>query len=111
MTDSSQVIQGSQEWLNLRCGLVTASRIADVVAKTKSGPSASRANYRSQLAVEILTGTPDESFTNAAMQWGTETEPLARNAYESHKGLFVEQIGFIYHPTIKGSGSYLTTNS
>jgi hypothetical protein len=74
----TEIVQGSPEWKALRCGRVTASRVADVVARTKTGYSASRANYLAQLIAERLTGTPAESYTNAAMQHGTETEPEAR---------------------------------
>jgi hypothetical protein len=69
----------------LRLGKVTASRVADVVAKTKSGYSAGRANYAAQLIAERLTGTVAEAYTNAAMQHGTETEPEARAAYEFYQ--------------------------
>ena len=62
--------QGSPEWHALRCGKATASRIADIVAKTKTGYSTSRANYMAELVAERLTGTPAESYTNAAMQIG-----------------------------------------
>ena len=80
---TEQIIQGSVEWLQIRCGKVTASRVADVVARTKSGPAASRANYMAELIAERLTGEPAEKSTmNAAMQWGTEKEPDARAAYE-----------------------------
>ncbi|HMI55184.1 MAG TPA: hypothetical protein VK494_03255 [Gemmatimonadaceae bacterium] len=54
----NEIVQGSPEWKALRCGKVTASRVADVVAKTKTGYSASRANYLAQLIAERLTGTP-----------------------------------------------------
>ena len=97
--------QGTQEWFQDRCGKVTASRVADVVAKTRSGYSASRDNYLAQLVCERMTGAPAESFTNAAMQWGTEQEPFARAAYESAKDVLVEQVGFIHHPNIAGSGA------
>jgi len=97
--------QGTTQWFQDRCGRVTASRVADVVAKTKSGYSASRDNYMAQLVCERMTGTPAESFTNAAMQWGTEQEPFARAAYESAKDILVEQVGFIHHPAIDGSGA------
>lgn len=97
--------QGSAEWLSARAGMITASRIADLMAKTKTGESAIRANYRAQLVAERLTGKPQESFTNAAMQWGTETEPLARSAYELQNGVMVDQVGFIPHPTIQFSGA------
>lgn len=97
--------QGSAAWLAERAGKVTASRIADVIARTKSGPSASRAAYMGELAAERLTGTPAESFTNADMQRGTELEPLARVAYESASGHFVEECGFVAHPKIAMSGA------
>jgi putative phage-type endonuclease len=100
----SEIIQGSPEWFALRLGKVTASRVADVVAKTKSGYSTSRANYAAQLIAERLTGTVAESYTNAAMQHGTETEPEARSAYEFYQGVTVEQIGFVPHPQIEQAG-------
>lgn len=101
----NEIEQGSQEWLQARLGRVTASRVADVVAKTKSGYSASRANYMAQLIAERLTGTVQESFTNAAMQWGTANEDAARAAYEFTSGHAVETVGFVEHPTIKMTGA------
>lgn len=103
MTDT--ISQGSADWFAIRCGKVTASRVADVVAKTKSGYSASRANYAAQLIAERLTGTVAESFSNAAMQWGTEQEPEARLAYEFRTDAEVEQIAFVEHPSIAMSGA------
>lgn len=97
--------QRSKEWFASRCGHVTASRVADVIAKTKSGYSASRANYMAQLVAERLTGKPAESFSNAAMEWGTQTEPYARAAYESKADVLVDEIGFVLHPSIAFSGA------
>lgn len=102
---SEELKQGSPEWFAARLGRVTASRIADVIAKTKSGWGASRANYMAELVAERLTGTVAPSYTNAAMQWGTETEPLARAAYEFRQDKTVAEVGFITHPTIKMSGA------
>jgi putative phage-type endonuclease len=96
--------QRTEEWYQARLGKVTASRVADVLAKIKTGESASRKNYKMELVVQRLTGQPGESFTNAAMEWGTATEPQARMAYEAHTGSFVEEKGFIDHPTIEGFG-------
>ena len=101
----SDIEQGTDEWFAIRCGKVTASRVADVIATTKSGYSASRANYEAQLICEILTGKPAESYSNAAMQWGTETEPLARAQYELKTGNMVNQIGFVVHPMIEQAGA------
>jgi putative phage-type endonuclease len=97
--------QGSQEWLQERCGRVTASRIADLMARTKTGWGASRANYASQLICERLTGCVTPSFTNAAMIHGTETEPEARRAYEFFVDCDVQQVGFIQHPSIEMAGA------
>lgn len=97
--------QRTDEWFASRLGKATASRIADIIAKTKTGPSASRENYAVQLVLERITQSKGESYSNAAMQWGTETEPLARQAYELKRGLFVDEIGFIDHPTIANSGA------
>ncbi len=94
------MIQGSQEWLQLRAGRVTASRVADVVARTKSGYGASRANYMAELIAERLTGIPAPSFTNAAMQHGVEQEPHARRAYAELMGVEVVEVPFVEHPEI-----------
>lgn len=96
--------QGTIEWHLQRLGKVTASRVADVLSKGKSGESASRKNYRTELVVQRLTGQPGESFTSAAMEWGTATEPLARVAYEAEMGVFVNQVAFIDHPNIANFG-------
>lgn len=98
-------IQRTDEWFAARLGKATASRIADIVARTKSGYSASRANYSAQLVAERLTGTVAESFSSAAMAWGTEKEPEARAAYEWETDATVTEIGFVDHPRIAMSGA------
>lgn len=100
-----EIVQGTPEWHALRLGKVTASRVADVIAKTKSGPSASRAKYAAELIAERLTGTTAERFTNAAMAWGTEQEPAARKTYEFYRDTDVTQVAFVLHPTIGDSGA------
>jgi len=97
--------QGTDEWFAARIGKVTASRVADVIAKTKTGYSSSRDNYMAQLICERLTNQKGESFTNAAMQWGTETEPLARISYEVAQNVLVDEVGFIPHPRILMAGA------
>ena len=97
--------QGGDEWFAARLGRLTASRMADVIATTKTGYSASRAGYAVELALERITGQGEPGFTNAAMQWGTDTEPLARAAYEMHTGDFVSLAGFVGHPTIEMAGA------
>jgi len=97
--------QRTEEWFAARCGKVTASRVADIIAKTKTGPSASRENYLAQLVCERMTGKPAESYSNAAMQWGVDQEIYARSAYEHAKDVLVEEMGFAVHPTIEGAGA------
>lgn len=96
------MIQGSPEWFAARIGKVTASKVADVMATTKSGPAASRQNYMMELLCQRLTGTIEQGFTNAAMQRGTEMEPIARSAYEARNGLFVTEVGLVDHPELEG---------
>lgn len=102
---TADIIQGSPEWFAIRCGKVTASRVADVVARTKTGWGASRANYMAELVAERLTGTRQEGYSNAAMQWGTDMEPEARRTYEFYRDVDVVQAGFIVHPRIETSGA------
>jgi putative phage-type endonuclease len=97
--------QRTEEWFAARCGKVTASRVADIIAKTKTGASASRDNYLAQLVCERMTGKPAESYSNAAMLHGTETEPFARAAYEAKMDILVTEVGFIDHPWIPMSGA------
>lgn len=97
--------QRSDEWFQARIGKVTASRIADVCARTKTGWGASRKNYMAELVAERLTGTRVEGFTNAAMQWGTDQEPEARIAYEFYRDATVVATGFVPHPSIADTGA------
>ncbi len=102
---TEELIQGSDAWFQARCGRVTASRVANVIAKTKTGWGASRANYQAQLIAERLTGNPAETYSNAAMVWGTDTEPQAVAAYEFYTDTETEKIGFVVHPTIDKAGA------
>lgn len=103
--DTLTLVQGTAEWHAARCGCVTASRVADVIAKTKTGASASRTNYLAELVAERLTGEGAERFTNAAMAWGTEKEPEARAAYSFIHDADVQEVGFVLHPAIEKTGA------
>ena len=102
---AAALVQGSDEWFAARLGKVTASRVADVIAKTKTGWGASRKNYAAELIAERLTGVTAQSYTNAAMQWGTDTEPQARTAYEFFRDAEVQEVGFVDHPSIPMTGA------
>lgn len=97
--------QRTPEWFAARAGKVTASRVADIIARTKTGFSTSRANYKAQLVCERLTGCVEESYTNAAMQWGIDKEPDARAAYCFRHDVDVMEVGFVDHPTIDMTGA------
>jgi putative phage-type endonuclease len=97
--------QRSPDWFATRCGKVTASRIGDLMAKTKTGWGASRANYAAQLVAERLTQSVEPGFTNAAMLHGIEQEANARACYEFDRGVTVQEIAFIDHPKIPMSGA------
>lgn len=97
--------QREDDWFKARLGKATASRFGDIMAKTRTGYSASRKNYKAQLVIERLTGEVTESYTNGAMQWGIDTEPLARVAYELSSGNDVEQCGSIDHFELEAGAS------
>ena len=99
--------QGTEAWKLAKCGWVGASRVADIIAKTrtKGEPSASRATYMGQLIAERLTGIPMDSFKSEAMQFGTDTEAEARAAYQFEAGVLVAKTGFVPHPTIHMAGA------
>ena len=97
--------QRTPEWYAARCGKVTASKVHDIVARTKSGYTAGRKNYEAQLIAERLTGEVADSFSSPAMEWGMETEPQAILAYEFVTGLSVQPVGFVDHPDIEMSGA------
>ncbi len=93
----SNAAQGSAEWERLRLGKATASRFADVLA---GGKGLSRRTYATQLALEIITGRAAETYTSAAMELGSEREPIARAEYEAITGNFVTEVGFCLHDSL-----------
>jgi len=97
--------QQTEQWHNARLGKVTASRLSDVMARTKTGYGASRANYMTELVLERLTGRRAEGYTNAAMQWGIDTEADAKAAYEFRTNAEIVSVGFIDHPLIDMTGA------
>ena len=97
--------QRTEAWHNARCGKVTASNLHKVLAKTKTGYGADRGHYMTQLVLERITGNRADGYTSAAIQWGIEQEQFARAAYEAYRGVLVEEVGFIPHPTIEMAGA------
>ena len=97
-SDTQHLEQGSPEWLMARRGKITASKVAEVLAVTKNGPSERRTKYLWQLVSERLTGDFTRTYTNDAMLWGIENEPIAREFYEALNDVKVEQVGLYIHP-------------
>lgn len=96
------ISQQTVEWLQMRVGLVTASRMSDVMAKLKS---AARYGYKKEIVYECLTGLSADTYVSPAMEWGIENEPLARAAYELDHNLDVEDGGFFIHDKISRFGA------
>jgi len=105
--------QGTKEWFSVRLGCVTSSRIADAISfltrKSKNGgpgdETKARLNLKWELAAEILSGDNAEHYVSKWMDEGRAKEPHARAAYEVNKGVFCQQVGFAFHPTIKLAGA------
>jgi putative phage-type endonuclease len=105
--------QGDAAWLRARCGRITASRMADVMAvlKRKSGdkgpgePAAARINYCNELVTERLTGIANNHYVSKDMENGTFLEPIARAEYEMATGLSVDLTGFVEHSRLPFSGA------
>jgi len=91
--------QGSIEWLSLRLGKITASRVKDVLTKGRgTSPSKTSESYMMELIAEILTGNSKPFFENDAMRWGTETEPQARAMYAVNNDFVdVKEVAFVEH--------------
>ena len=88
--------QRTDEWYTVKCGKIGASSMSDVMAKGRgNSESKTRRAYMVRLIAERLSGQPQETYQNAAMQWGIDTEPQAREAYEADTLNVVEQVGFV----------------
>lgn len=104
MVQEEIVEQGSDAWVRCRLGKVTGSRIADIMARTKTGWSASRDAYMAELICERLTGQRYEKFKSKSMERGNEVEDDARAAYAFRFDVDPISVGFVDHPTIAMAG-------
>ena len=96
MTDAEKAA-----WLQSRCGKLTASRMADAMDMLKSGkPGAARVRLMHELIAERMTGDSVPHFVNSFMQWGLDTEPAAKSAFELATGQMLTNCGLFDHPTI-----------
>lgn len=86
--------QGSQDWLDARCGLLTASNVGKLVTSTlKHSESETARALVDTLVAERITGVVDYVHPSFDMERGTMDEPLARDVYAEHHAP-VEEIGF-----------------
>jgi putative phage-type endonuclease len=109
MANNMRVIkcdQGTAQWLDVKRGKISASRIAEVMDYLKKGgEGASRRNYRTEILAERLSGRSEDHYVSPEMEWGTEFEPQARAAYEIANDVMVDQVGFVLHPEFDFAGS------
>lgn len=95
------MLQGSKEWLALRCGLLTGSRMKAAMAVGRNGrPLVARRRLVQTLVQEIKTGCPEYTEPNEYMMHGTRMEPLACMAYEFATGYEVSHVAFVPHPIL-----------
>jgi len=98
---NEELIQGSDEWFSARRGKITASRLGDLMKKTKYGESTYKTRLRTELAIERITGKSASSVVmNQAMHDGIEREPEARQLFEAVTGKEVALCGSFDHPSI-----------
>lgn len=96
----SEIVQGSEEWFALRCGLATASRFSSIISGLGK-ISTSMDGYAAELAADRFAGRAlDKWEGNAATERGNELEGQARSFYEIMNGVEVEQVAFEKHPTL-----------
>ena len=98
---NEELIQGSEQWHAARNGMITASRLADIMKKTKYGESTYKTRLRFQLAIERISGkSASDTVMNKAMYDGVEREPDARTLFEAVTGKEVALCGSFDHPEI-----------
>lgn len=95
-----QAEQGSPEWYAHRAGHATASRFKDILAGKKA-----RELYLYELVGERLAGEAKRAVSSKSIEWGHESEPLAREEYTIQTGELIAQVGFAVHSRIKWVGA------
>lgn len=90
--------QGSDEWLSLRMGKITGTRLKSVLMK-KDDPV-----LIYEILSEMFNPVIEDGYVSADMQRGKDLEPIARAAYEEYSGHRIEQVGFVLHDKYEYSG-------
>ena len=110
------LMQNTPEWLMQRIGMCTGSKVADVIGRKKQTKAQiekgevaeylkGRDDYMWDVVVERLTGRATDHYISPAMEHGTDTEPLARAAYETAMDVDVKHGGFFVHPQMEWFGA------
>lgn len=103
---TESIPQRTEAWFEARLGKLGASKVKDAIDFLKNGkPSQKRQDLLLTIVAERLTGQVADNFTTKEMQWGTDTEPFARAAYEDRTGNKVDETGWRLHPTLEGTGA------
>lgn len=90
--------QGTDEWLKSRCGVITASRVHEIIkpGRKKGTYSDARKNYMNELIAQVCTGLVPDSVNFKQAEWGHLNEPLARDAYEAKEFCIITECGLVY---------------
>lgn len=96
--------QNTEAWHAARAGRVTASRVADIMRKTKTGVSAMRETYLAELIAERLGGVQEPGYCSPDMQHGKDHEANAAAMYAFLHDCELEAVDFVIHPTIDMAG-------
>jgi len=87
--------QGSDEWLEARLGIPTASNFDKII--TASGSRSAQANaYMGKLLGEFIQGEVEQGIYTDDMERGNRLEPMARAFYEAITGSYVDEVGMVY---------------
>jgi len=101
----NEIEQRTEEWFAARLGKVTAIPRGRCDGQDKNGLQRQPRQLHGPTGGQRITGEKAESFTNAAMQWGTRPGTVRQAAYEAATGVLVDELGFVPHPTIEGAGA------
>lgn len=96
--DGGEIEQGTTEWHRMRAGVITASKVHDIIKKgrAKGSYSAARQVYMNELIAQVCTGLLPDELTAKQVIWGKDNEPKALALYDPFEEKSIHQIAFIY---------------
>lgn len=100
-----EALAGTPNWQAARRGLLTASRIKDILPGKRGAYPATREKLLFDLLAERATGIAVEHYVTPAMQWGTDNQAGAISSYEVQRGVLVGPEAFVLHPNIDWTGA------